>query len=130
MCALVTGVQTCALPIYRRLAGFGLCGAVRRSRRRDVGPEEVVEEDDVGLRRSERGQGVVQPGACQRGLLALAQHRDERFKNRQHGALGRGELAAWVDFRSEYHTSELQSLMRHSYAVFCLKKKKTPTHKE
>src|SRR3546814_7610079 len=29
--------------------------------------------------------------------------------------------------RSEEHTSELQSLMRHSYAVFCLKKKKT-TH--
>src|SRR3546814_3430428 len=28
-------------------------------------------------------------------------------------------------FRSEEHTSELQSLMRTSYAVFCLKKKKT-----
>src|SRR3546814_4028197 len=30
--------------------------------------------------------------------------------------------------RSEEHTSELQSLMRSSYAVFCLKKKKQPTH--
>src|SRR3546814_3630412 len=30
-------------------------------------------------------------------------------------------------FRSEEHTSELQSLMRISYAVFCLKKKKTTT---
>src|SRR3546814_3394293 len=29
--------------------------------------------------------------------------------------------------RSEEHTSELQSLMRISYAVFCLKKKKTET---
>src|SRR3546814_1912652 len=29
--------------------------------------------------------------------------------------------------RSEEHTSELQSLMRISYAVFCLKKKKEPT---
>src|SRR3546814_4524366 len=29
------------------------------------------------------------------------------------------------EFRSEEHTSELQSLMRISYAVFCLKKKKT-----
>src|SRR3546814_4384602 len=29
--------------------------------------------------------------------------------------------------RSEEHTSELQSLMRLSYAVFCLKKKKTTT---
>src|SRR3546814_10234655 len=33
------------------------------------------------------------------------------------------------DFRSEEHTSELQSLMRISYAVFCLnKKKKTKSH--
>src|SRR3546814_11536115 len=32
--------------------------------------------------------------------------------------------------RSEEHTSELQSLMRISYAVFCLKKKKTPSRKE
>src|SRR3546814_3017484 len=31
---------------------------------------------------------------------------------------------AWIG-RSEEHTSELQSLMRISYAVFCLKKKKT-----
>src|SRR3546814_9999863 len=30
--------------------------------------------------------------------------------------------------RSEEHTSELQSLMRNSYAVFCLKKKKKLTH--
>src|SRR3546814_2369396 len=30
--------------------------------------------------------------------------------------------------RSEEHTSELQSLMRISYAVFCLKKKTTPHH--
>src|SRR3546814_6220758 len=30
--------------------------------------------------------------------------------------------------RSEEHTSELQSLMRISYAVFCLKKKKQKTH--
>src|SRR3546814_8351206 len=35
-----------------------------------------------------------------------------------------------IDFgkSSEEHTSELQSLMRISYAVFCLKKKKTKTH--
>src|SRR3546814_6888877 len=33
--------------------------------------------------------------------------------------------AALVTRRSEEHTSELQSLMRNSYAVFCLKKKKT-----
>src|SRR3546814_5388749 len=32
--------------------------------------------------------------------------------------------------RSEEHTSELQSLMRISYAVFCLKKKTKKKHKE
>src|SRR3546814_8010320 len=32
--------------------------------------------------------------------------------------------------RSEEHTSELQSLMRISYAVFCLKKKKKDTRKD
>src|SRR3546814_9629884 len=32
-------------------------------------------------------------------------------------------------YRSEEHTSELQSLMRISYAVFCLKKKKNHTEK-
>src|SRR3546814_8244946 len=36
--------------------------------------------------------------------------------------------AAMID-RSEEHTSELQSLMRISYAVFCLKKKKKQKHK-
>src|SRR3546814_8733915 len=39
-----------------------------------------------------------------------------------HGASGPQE-AEWL--RSEEHTSELQSLMRISYAVFCLKKKNT-----
>src|SRR3546814_6522857 len=35
----------------------------------------------------------------------------------------RGLLLCTTDHRSEEHTSELQSLMRISYAVFCLKKK-------
>src|SRR3546814_6145804 len=34
------------------------------------------------------------------------------------------QIADETHLRSEEHTSELQSLMRHSYAVFCLKKKK------
>src|SRR3546814_4258609 len=37
-----------------------------------------------------------------------------------------GRLMAFID-RSEEHTSELQSLMRISYAVFCLTKKKQTT---
>src|SRR3546814_9425549 len=40
----------------------------------------------------------------------------------QEGNIG---LMKAVDKRSEEHTSELQSLMRISYAVFCLKKKKS-----
>src|SRR3546814_6001008 len=36
---------------------------------------------------------------------------------------GKFQKASWADLRSEEHQSELQSLMRISYAVFCLKKK-------
>src|SRR3546814_1955180 len=39
------------------------------------------------------------------------------------------EAAQILFLRSEEHTSELQSLMRISYAVFCLKKKNTTKHK-
>src|SRR3546814_10603040 len=38
-------------------------------------------------------------------------------------------LLVQIYLRSEEHTSELQSLMRISYAVFCLKKKKTKQHR-
>src|SRR3546814_7139162 len=37
-------------------------------------------------------------------------------------------LETEMDERSEEHTSELQSLMRNSYAVFCLKKKNIKKH--
>src|SRR3546814_4368564 len=40
-----------------------------------------------------------------------------------------GDGGPWKSLRSEEHTSELQSLMRISYAVFCLKKK-NKTHNE
>src|SRR3546814_19909307 len=39
-------------------------------------------------------------------------------------AMPQSELLSLLAVRSEEHTSELQSLMRISYAVFCLKKKK------
>src|SRR3546814_4129745 len=42
---------------------------------------------------------------------------------------GNEQVRRQVAGRSEEHTSELQSLMRISYAVFCLKKKKKQTHK-
>src|SRR3546814_9560299 len=46
-------------------------------------------------------------------------------------ALEEGNIAVLSGMdRSEEHTSELQSLMRISYAVFCLKKKKKDKHKQ
>src|SRR3546814_9201861 len=54
------------------------------------------------------------------------------FAGTTGGGTGSGSGLAWpvtgaglATLRSEEHTSELQSLMRISYAVFCLKKKKT-----
>src|SRR3546814_5285709 len=44
---------------------------------------------------------------------------------RQSAVAGSKKQSASGPTRSEEHTSELQSLMRISYAVFCLKKKKT-----
>src|SRR3546814_1494709 len=51
--------------------------------------------------------------------------------DRTESEIHRGEQAArllneplMIEARSEEHTSELQTLMRNSYAVFCLKKKK------
>src|SRR3546814_3739727 len=41
----------------------------------------------------------------------------------KHPAVFAKEAAGYSNSRSEEHTSELQSLMRISYAVFCLKKK-------
>src|SRR3546814_3050771 len=61
-------------------------------------------------------QGARQPAPCQR----------RRHAAREYGRQGRGRRARRIERRrSEEHTSELQSLMRISYAVFCLKKKKT-----
>src|SRR3546814_2372885 len=51
----------------------------------------------------------------------------ETLKDKQLYTLDLGSLIAGSRYRgdrSEEHTSELQSLMRISYAVFCLKKKK------
>src|SRR3546814_4605552 len=49
--------------------------------------------------------------------------------NRSHIEHLNDWLAVTRLHRSEEHTSELQSLMRISYAVFCLKKKKTKTNR-
>src|SRR3546814_1607857 len=52
-----------------------------------------------------------------------------RGRRRENPTIRRTSIAlAMARPRSEEHTSELQSLMRISYAVFCLKKKKTQTN--
>src|SRR3546814_3230488 len=62
--------------------------------------------------------------------MALADGRVESFEQPHYAAwIIEREAGGFVagigrDIRSEEHTSELQSLMRNSYAVFCLKKKK------
>src|SRR3546814_4405577 len=55
---------------------------------------------------------------------AVEQVLAEAAVGNQHRKVGVGRAD---DARSEEHTSELQSLMRKSYAVFCLKKKKNIT---
>src|SRR3546814_8639643 len=61
--------------------------------------------------------------------LRLRLRRGRRLSADGHSQLDRAAAAAGSASggRSEEHTSELQSLMRISYAVFCLKKKKTIT---
>src|SRR3546814_7159829 len=91
-CALVTGVQTCALPIF----------ADRQADARAACPTVIAHEIALLAKIGEQPQ-VERRERSEAKLLRRA---------RRPG-------------RSEEHTSELQSLMRISYAVFCLKKKKT-----
>src|SRR3546814_4911624 len=93
--------------------------------------------DDAGLR---KGQRWDQPGEFHRraGILAGRERNAETAELEQGVVVLRRadrlldpveiEVAHFRQqaFRSEEHTSELQSLMRLSYAVFCLHKKTTP----
>src|SRR3546814_3068739 len=92
-CALVTGVQTCALPI----SSF---------------------EADLILQSTGALTTTIQVRSDE--YLRYAADRTHIAVETTTGWLARA-------IRSEEHTSELQSLMRISYAVFCLKKKKTHT---
>src|SRR3546814_7671781 len=76
----------------------GRCGTAERRRSREQG--HLLQTS--GLFQTEHQVHVLD--RLPRGAL------DEVVQHRDHD-------------RSEEHTSELQSLMRHSYAVFCLKKK-------
>src|SRR3546814_1781168 len=62
-------------------------------------------------------------------LFRSAPHCRHRSPGRAHRtAQDNGAATRLEQYRSEEHTSELQSLMRISYAVFCLKKKKYALH--
>src|SRR3546814_6574700 len=64
------------------------------------------------------------------GLVGVRLSRARRSELSEGRIMARwyGLLFFNAPLRSEEHTSELQSLMRISYAVFCLKKKKTRTY--
>src|SRR3546814_5460435 len=96
-------------PFPQRNASFG---------RRGPGPKLGRARSGVCPRR--RRSAVEMRVDAERAQVALGE---------AAGEFGRGfadgiEAAARAHVRSEEHTSELQSLMRISYAVFCLKKKK------
>src|SRR3546814_9304875 len=123
-CALVTGVQTCALPILRRqiaLVGQQVMlfdGSVADN----VAYGEMAGADPATLERAVRGANAMEfVERLPKGLQSEVGANGGRLSGgqRQRVAIAR----AMLKDRSEEHTSELQSLMRISYAVFCLKKK-------
>src|SRR3546814_6349051 len=68
-------------------------------------------------------EGSAPDAPAGRPAIARARHNRPETESRPWQSC-RPDRAAGADRRSEEHTSELQSLMRISYAVFCLKKKK------
>src|SRR3546814_6385633 len=113
-CALVTGVQTCALPIWG-VGGVAPTYGFSVSRY-SVPPMRRTLRSIQRARRCTYGPGRAALYSLGFGSTAASV------------ALCAGvSRAASLRQRSEEHTSELQSLMRISYAVFCLKKKKQET---
>src|SRR3546814_5847443 len=128
-CALVTGVQTCALPISvrKRLESKPELLALGPDAVLYAIVDEVVDEYAPVTRGLHNGVDEIEDqlfsddgGELSRRIYDLSrevmlfQRAAEPLRDMLE-SLGRG--------RSEEHTSELQSLMRISYAVFCLQKK-------
>src|SRR3546814_5598881 len=72
-----------------------------------------------GIAEVEFGQVAVHVGLAH--MMIGADH--AALQDREEVFSGVGMRLTLAELRSEEHTSELQSLMRISYAVFCLKKK-------
>src|SRR3546814_9254877 len=77
-----------------------------------------------GARRQHGGERPAH-AAEKEPVVEIAEHHRGAPRRARHGGQHRrlGTAFAPAETRSEEHTSELQSLMRNSYAVFCLKKK-------
>src|SRR3546814_10833733 len=116
-CALVTGVQTCALPI---------CGSPNQcaDNNKFKNPASVVPVSFIlpSLPAFSSALPAGIPDRKNPAWLNTGMDRAERG-NTSLMAHSRRRHGPRKCCRSEEHTSELQSLMRSSYAVFCLKKK-------
>src|SRR3546814_10753525 len=88
--------------------------------RRQAAP--LVHEEQNGHSIPARDRSNEYSGICEAFPAAQPRPEDEQGARRDIGEVQ-------IQKRSEEHTSELQSLMRISYAVFCLKKKKIKKHK-
>src|SRR3546814_2246032 len=99
------------------LRGHHIKAVQRRHHRR------TVDVEDVGILRIDTDARCTGLDRTEARALAQRLHRHEKI---QGAALAAVVLRRTRQHQSEEHTSELQSLMRISYAVFCLKKKKKP----
>src|SRR3546814_3557737 len=107
------------------MAREGRASVVFGHRRQRVGVGRVGHNEPVVV---EMARPVTRDGENRGGAEALIARYpgvDEQrgFRLAQHARFD-GAVAADRADRSEEHTSELQSLMRNSYTVYCLKKKK------
>src|SRR3546814_2884331 len=95
----------------------------RQARRRTRLSDRAAQSPRVRAAARPPSQGSTRRSrTAQRRLL-----RHRRVQEGQRPPRARGGRPRDQGDRSEEHTSELQSLMRISYAVFCLQKKKTTT---
>src|SRR3546814_8004092 len=93
------------------------------------------ESDAFHPQGDDRAGGACRAAARGAGAGAGARRKDDRSdrpgrKDTSGARAPRSQGSRSVDGRSEEHTSELQSLMSISYAVFCLKKKKKTSKKQ
>src|SRR3546814_8652776 len=125
-CALVTGVQTCALPILLPVAGKAEVLVVPNLEAGNMLAKQLTFLGGADA------AGVVLGARVPIILTSRADSERTRLASCAIAALlARAAPKAAPGLpRSEEHTSELQSLMRNSYAVFCLKTKNTQSQKQ